>query len=240
MIAVFSGTSDGRKVVENLLEKDYSVTCFNATPYGGELYQPHKNLTVYDKKMNKVELVTKLKNVHKVVDCTHPYAQVISQNLIDICKDFEIDYMRYERPDDLESGYDSYESIVDQLLKTSGNILLTTGSNNLEYFNQETLIERVYCRVLPTVSVIKKCHDLGFSPKQIIGMQGPFDQGLNQAIFKSLDIKHLVTKSSGKAGGFKEKMDAAKALNIKTYVLSRPNIDYGLTYDNLDNLLREF
>jgi len=240
LIAVFSGTSDGRKVVESLLGKNYTVRCFNATPYGADLYDSHPNLRVYDKKMDQEEITYNLEGVETVIDCTHPYAKVISENLIAVTKKLNIDYIRYERPDEINVGYESYEEIVDDLKKTEGNIFLTTGSNNLNYFADDSLIERVYCRVLPTVNVISKCLELGFKPKQIIGMQGPFDKNLNEAMFKSLNIQHLVTKSSGKAGGFKEKMDAAKTLNIETYVLLRPEVPYGKTYEDLNEILLEF
>lgn len=240
MIAVFSGTSDGRYIVGGLLKKHYKVICFNATEYGGSLYDEHKDLIVYDHKMDKDEIKDKCEHVSHIIDCTHPYAQVISENLISVSEKLGITYIRYERPIDDHQGYQSYDEIVEVLKKDEGNVFLTTGSNNLEYFSDASLIERVYCRVLPTVGVIEKCHQLGFTPKQIIGMQGPFDEALNKAMFKALDIKHLVTKASGKAGGFKEKLSAAQALDITVHILERPKVNYGTEYNDLDEILKEF
>ena len=46
--------------------------------------------------------------------------------------------------------------------------------------------------------------------KNIICMQGPFSKAFNCALIRELDIKYLVTKCTGKNGGFTEKTEAAK------------------------------
>ncbi len=152
----------------------------------------------------------------------------------------DINYIRYERPLDFDGTYNSYDEIIEELLETEGYILLTTGSNNLDVFTSSVLLPRLYCRVLPTVDVIKKCTDLGLSPKQIIGMQGPFEEAFNKAMYEMLSIKHLVTKASGKAGGLKEKIDAAEKMSVQTYILSRPEVNYTTVYNDLNKLIKDF
>jgi precorrin-6y C5,15-methyltransferase (decarboxylating) CbiE subunit len=53
-------------------------------------------------------------------------------------------------------------------------------------------------------------------------MQGPFSLELNQAMIRQLDIRFLVTKEAGHAGGFLEKLQAASLCNITTVVIGRP------------------
>jgi precorrin-6x reductase len=53
-------------------------------------------------------------------------------------------------------------------------------------------------------------------------MQGPFSETLNRAMFEAADARILVTKDSGREGGFPEKVRAAKALGMKVAVLERP------------------
>ncbi|MBI9014484.1 MAG: precorrin-6A reductase [Clostridiales bacterium] len=238
MIAVFAGTSEGRLAVDLLKENSLEVVCFNATSYGGSLY---KDIKVYGYPMDLETIQSKLleHKVTDIIDCTHPFAEVISTNLMSASTKLKIPYYRYERPYLESEHYDHYDDILRDINKTEGNIFLTIGSNNLELFTENVDIKRLYCRVLPTEVVIKKCYELGLTPKQIIGMQGPFDTQLNRAMFHTLDIKHLVTKASGDAGGFKEKLGAAKVLNIHTYVLGRPQIEYVNLYKSLETLIKE-
>lgn len=240
MIAVFAGTSDGKTVINQLLNQGYSVACFNATIYGGSQYEAHKNLRVFDRKLDKDEILMMLKelNVSLIVDCTHPYAVNITKNLIQVGEALDMSYIRYERPNHEFDGYDDYQSIMDTLEKTSGNILLTIGSHALDVFAETNLKERIFCRVLPTVSVIQKCHDLGFSPKQIIGMQGPFSEDANRVLMKDLTIQHMVTKASGSVGGFMEKINAAKKEDVNIYVLNRPKTAYELAFDDINSLIK--
>ena len=66
-------------------------------------------------------------------------------------------------------------------------------------------------RVLPGVESIEICHREQIPGKQIIAMQGPFGTELNEALIRQYDIGVLVTKESGQAGGFPEKIRAGRA-----------------------------
>ena len=55
--------------------------------------------------------------------------------------------------------------------------------------------------------------------RQILALQGPFTTEKNAAILKQYDIQHMVTKNSGRTGGYQEKLEAAKILGIPVYVI---------------------
>lgn len=236
MIAVFSGTTEGQIVVDALVDQ-HDIVCFNATPYGGSRYKPHKNLIIYDQKLDLQAIKEHLirHKVTKIVDCTHPYAKVITSNLLEVSSELNISYYRYQRPSVSNQGYDSLEDIVGYLKDKSGNVLLTIGSNQLGEFVKLDL-ERLYCRVLPTSSVIKKCEDLGFKTYQIIGIQGPFSHNMNAQMIKTYNIKYLVTKESGKIGGFTEKLTAARENDVEVLVLKRPDIKSDV-YTDIETLI---
>ena len=63
---------------------------------------------------------------------------------------------------------------------------------------------------------------LGFSGKNLICMQGPFTEDLNVAMLRQAQASWMVTKESGKAGGFLEKLRAAKKAGAKLVVIKRP------------------
>jgi precorrin-6x reductase len=64
-------------------------------------------------------------------------------------------------------------------------------------------------------------------------MHGPFSEELNLALMHQLNIKVLVTKRSGSAGGFPEKIRAARQAGAALLVLSRPTREQGETLEEI-------
>ncbi len=232
MILVLSGTSDGRKIIELLSSTGYSVIASTATEYGGILVEPAQNITeIISGRLEKADMekIIREKNIQYIIDATHPYADKVSKNAIAASKFMGIQYLRFEREGhiyDRVHYFPDYSSAVLYLKETQGNILLTTGSNNLQTFTSSLDIDRLYARVLPTYSVVKKCEELGLLPKQIIAVQGPFTKELNKAIYQNYNIKHIVTKDSGDAGGTKEKVAGAIEAGVNVVLIQRPDIEY--------------
>lgn len=115
------------------------------------------------------------------------------------------------------------QAAVDYLKGVTGNILITTGSKELHLYTQIPDYEsRCTARVLPTRSVVEACTELGFTGKHLICMQGPFDLEMNQATLRYVNADYMVTKASGKNGGYDEKCEAALAAGVQLVVIGRP------------------
>lgn len=115
------------------------------------------------------------------------------------------------------------QEAVDYLKGVTGNILITTGSKELHLYTQIPDYEsRCTARVLPTRSVVEACTELGFTGKHLICMQGPFDLEMNLATLRYADADFLVTKASGKNGGYDEKCEAALVMGVHLVVIGRP------------------
>ena len=78
------------------------------------------------------------------------------------------------------------------------------------YCKTSDVRERLYVRVLPGLESISLCMHNDITGKHILALQGPFSTQLNEALIDQYDIRCLVTKKSGAAGGFIEKIAAAK------------------------------
>lgn len=111
-------------------------------------------------------------------------------------------------------------------------ILLTTGAKELHEFcsgiNRD-LLDHTYVRVLPSNESIEACRREGIPQSNIIAMQGPFSYELNRALMLQNGIKHLITKNSGRNGGYEEKVKAALDLGITVHVIERPVKDEGIS-----------
>ena len=124
-----------------------------------------------------------------------------------------------------------------ELARTEGNVLLTTGAKELGAFSP-IAPERCYPRVLPTQEGIAACEAAGVPHRNIIAMQGPFSRALNEALIQQFEIRWLVTKDGGAAGGFAEKVQAAQSTRVQLVVLRRPP-EQGQTAQEILNLCKE-
>ena len=247
-LCVFAGTTEGRELVEFLSTQDVEVTACVATEYGETLLSPRENLTISAQRLTgqEMEALFSRENYDMVIDATHPYASVVTENIARGCEEAGVRYQRLLRSG-CKAGEDAVfvpdiPAAVEYLNGTEGTILLTTGSKELsKYTGLTSFADRVYARVLPMEDSLRLCQSAGLKPAHILAMQGPFSFDLNVAMLKSVGAKYLVTKDSGTAGGFDEKVTAARAANVTLVVIGRPPQREGLNLpETIDFLCREF
>lgn len=233
-ILIFAGTTEGRKLSECLSKADILHTVCVATEYGEIVLTENACAHVHRGRMDVEEMSTFISDgqFSAVVDATHPYAQVVTENIRNAMKGMDIPYIRLKRETDDSYDYDKIRSFecnedcAEALLQINGNILLTTGSKELSvYCGYESLKDRLYVRVLPGLESLSLCSENGIMGKHILAMQGPFTVDMNEAMLRQYDISCLVTKKSGRAGGYIEKLEAAKRLDIPVYVIERANVE---------------
>ena len=238
--AVFAGTTEGREICRFLLNANKKVNVYVATEYGKFTEENEENLSLHVGRMDEQQMRRELISLKcdMVIDATHPYACIVSENICKCCESLKLEYVRILR----EAGYtesgstdkviivENMQKAAEYLVRQQGNIFLTTGSKELERF---TVIpnyqERLYARVLPSVASIQECLKQGLKGKHIIGMQGPFSVHMNMACFLECQADFVVTKESGDAGGFKEKLEAAEKAGCKLIVVGRPKQGTGMT-----------
>lgn len=238
-ILIFSGTSDGGKTAEYLARQGCRVTVSSATEYGGKCAPTGENITNLTGRMDQAAMMELMNRGYDcVVDATHPYANVVSENIRAACQASGVPYLRLLR-ETRDAGNVVYVSSVKEAARfldnQEGNALLSTGSKELEEY---TIVKdyktRLFARVLSTEDSIQKCHALGFEGKNLIAMQGPFSEELNYAMLRQIGARWLVTKESGKVGGFDEKIAAARRANAGVIVISRPDAnEAGLSFSQL-------
>ena len=69
-------------------------------------------------------------------------------------------------------------------------------------------------------------------------MQGPFTREMNKAMLTQYNVKWLVTKDGGKAGGFTDKTEAAREKYVPLVLIRRPQED-GQTMEEILHELGE-
>ena len=128
---------------------------------------------------------------------------------------------------------------MDYLKDKEGNILASTGSKDIALYTQiPDYRERVTARVLSTMESVQKCAEYGFSGKNLICAQGPFSEDTNYATLKQIDAKYIVTKDSGTAGGYEDKVRAAMRAGATVVLIERPK-EEGSSYEEVVSILEE-
>lgn len=232
-VLVFGGTSEGRKLAEIFNANNRKCTICVATEYGEKLLPKSENVNVICGRMDCNEICMLLGEDNKysyVIDATHPYASVISENARNACIKTNTAYLRLLRSETGSNIYNDGIKIFPDALqaakyldKTTGRILLTTGSRELPVFCGEIRDKsRITARVLPSAKAIEACNNAGLEGRQIIAMHGPFSREINAAIIKQTGAAFILTKESGNAGGFQEKIDAARETGTEVILIKRP------------------
>ena len=121
--------------------------------------------------------------------------------------------------------FHSISEAAEALKGRDGKVFLTIGVKGLKDFcdafgSQE--LDRVCVRVMPVAESVIACERCGISRKNILAAEGPFDLEMNKACIHHFGISFLVTKETGKEGGFREKLQAAEDCGIEMITIMRP------------------
>ena len=247
-ILIFGGTTEGRTVAERLLAEGLPCTVCVATQYGEEVLHPHPLMNVHTGRMDRVGLTQMMLEGHFscAIDATHPHAQLVSQEIRAACEQTGLPYLRLQRENadsespessdkraaDDKSGNQSciYVTDVEEagsfLSSVPGRILVTTGSKELARFTRALGDpSRITARVLPSPESLQACAGAGLTGKQIFAMQGPFGTDMNCALIRHAHASWLLTKETGAAGGYPEKIEAAQKCGIRAVVIRTPSTE---------------
>ena len=239
-ICIFAGTVEGRKLAQALAGRGASLTVCTATEYGAELVGELPDTRVLAGKMPEEDILAMLQGERfdACVDATHPYAAHITESIRSACVQSATLYLRLQRASTAgeEDGIfvESAEACAEYLKGTEGNVLLTTGSKTLPVFcADEALRERIYARVLPLEPSLKICRDCGLPASRIYAVQGPFSEEMNRAMMHSCGASYVVTKDTGGAGGYEEKIEAAAKCGARVVIIGRPPQQEGLSLEKM-------
>lgn len=265
-IVLFAGTTEGRLLAEYLQELHQPFVICVATGYGRDLLEdicrPDQAgcMEIRQGRLDVTEMEQMFDELgpELVIDVTHPYAVEVSRNIRLACAGRKglrlMRCLRESGAGDSRPGTDGVhmpdagvihmpdvEAAVTWLSSVTGNILVTTGSKELSSYTRiRDYGQRIYARVLPSEEAVAQCRSLGFEGRHIIAMQGPFSEEMNLAQLREYGCAYLVTKDGGAAGGFSEKIKAARRAGAAAVVIDRPGSGEGLSLDEIKGQLKEW
>ena len=223
MIWIIGGTSEGRIIVDSISDlNNYLVTI--ATDGGREFFNTD-NLVVG--RMTYEEMVNfgKTNKVSMIVDLTHPYAKIVSDNAKKVAKELEVSYIRYVRKVSEVSKnsiyLSSYEESYEYLSNISGTVFFTTGSKNIGDFEKIRGNNKFIYRILPAIESLEICRTHNIAMKDVVAILGPFSLEFNKIMLKEYHADYCLMKDSGKPGGTLEKIQACEELGVIPIIIGR-------------------
>lgn len=236
MVMLFGGTTEGKQVIALLERFGIASYVSVATAYGSQVIEKelqYCQVLVGRMDAPQMEDFLRQKKITLVIDATHPYAVEVTANVKNACRACGIHYLRIVRQQGakIENAiyFPNMVQAAEYLCHHEGNVLLTTGSKDLECFTHiNDFKNRVYARILPVEQSIKTALDAGYPKEHLICEKGPFSQQQNINMLKQCNARFLVSKDTGNEGGFPQKAGAAQELGVSLLVVERPK-EVGIT-----------
>lgn len=229
-VLVVGGTSDARAICQLLDAANVQYTVSVATPTGEALAGDIQG-QVRCGRLDCAEMVDWLQahGTRWVIDASHPYAEVVSRNVLDACSQAGVLLSRYQRPEQLDALAHpllNYVASIEEacaLIRPLGQrVLLTTGSKDLAQWRAGLPEKTLLARVLPVPEVVQQCVSLGFGVGDIFAICAPFSAEFNAAFYRHCRADVVVTKASGAEGGYQEKVQPCLDAGIPCVVITRP------------------
>ncbi len=249
-VIIFGGTTEGRRLAEFCGEHKIQTVVCVVSEYGEMLVPERPSVRVIRRALEKdeMEALFVAEKPSLVLDATHPYARVVTENVTQVCQKMGIVWYRVLRKSELETKnadsivtVDSVDQAVEWLKSHEGTVLVTTGSKELvKYTAIPDYKERIFARILPDSQALLNSETLGFPRNHMIAMQGPFSLEMNIATMRMTGANYLVTKESGHAGGFLDKIHAAEVVGATALVIGRPLKETGISLEEACQYLEPF
>ena len=232
---IFSGTSDGNALAEELARRGHNIIVSTASEYGRELLA--KDFPGLSVQSGRIGVEARRRELRRsgaaaIVDATHPFAVEMSAQLITLSQELGIPYMRYERPG-AQKKHPAFpcqrmETAATEAIERGRRVFLATGTKDLATFVKHPRAQECewFVRVAPDPDSLQRALSLGVPRAHLCAMQGPFSKEFNESLWRSWKIDCVVTKDSGDAGGFAAKAEAASALKIPLIIVQRPQMQY--------------
>lgn len=243
-IWVLAGTTEGRYAAVRLREAGQRVVVTTATDYGRELLLGRlgrrEGLKVESGPLDVEGMIAFIEanGVRAVVDATHPFAVQASMNARNATARCGVPFVRFERrceviEYDALIEVDGFEEAAEKAVERGPRVFLAIGVKNLRPFAEKANEAGVdlAVRILPNEESISVCKELGIPLKNVVAAVGPFSVEFNRACFREFGASVVVTKESGREGGYAEKVEAAKSLGVPVISVKRPRIDVERVFD---------
>ena len=201
-VLIFGNTKEARDIAQTLRRRGRQVMFSVISEYARS--QLPLGSLCHVGRLDGAEMLAFIReeNPQRVVDATHPYAVLASQNIRQCCDALNIAYERVHF-EDIENAWrdavewvDSHEKLIAAVQREKGNMLLGIGHDPIFPMPEANDLKRMYPRIAPIPESLQACLKVGFPPENIIAMEAPFSKTLTMALFDDKKITSVVVRDA--------------------------------------------
>ena len=248
---ILSGTSDGPALVNKLIKLNYIVFVSVVTHKASKSYAKNSKLHIITGRLNNISQIINFieKNeINYVIDATHPFALIISENLKVACQKIKKPLFSFERKSEIKPFKNFYYINGLQDIHKKGienkNILLAIGSRLLNdtasyYLNCGA---NVFTRVIPTCDSVTEafCSCIKNSNIAILEPSKKKEKNLEQKLCDHWKIDYILCRDSGSYAQ-KNWEEIVYESDIKLFLVKRPKLKNTnpLIFSDYDRLINQ-
>lgn len=226
MILIFGGTTEGRRAAQ-ILEEAGKPFWYSTRSNGQDIEMVHGIRVTGGMNPDEMADFCRKNAIRLIVDAAHPFATELHHNIIRTAQKLNLQVVRYERQyephtEDICWCRD-YETAILQLKEHGIHRLLSlTGVQTINrlsgYWKENECWFRILDRDISREMAIRD----GFPEDHLVY----YEHEDTASLITRLKPQAILTKESGKSGGFPEKIEAARKSGTPVFVVERPTCSY--------------
>jgi len=174
--------------------------------------------------VNEMDVFCRKHEIRLLVDATHPFAEALHRNVVELASRIAVPIIRYERiypPRDNDIVWcKNYTDAIGQLEKYSiDKLLALTGVNTIAKLRPYWQKHECWFRILNREESLAKAQADGFPVDHLVY----YEQDDTTSLIEQLHPQAILTKESGTSGGYIGKIEAARVAGVKAFVAMRPD-----------------
>ena len=226
MILIFGGTTEGRRAAQ-ILEEAGKPFWYSTRSNGQDIEMVHGIRVTGGMNPDEMADFCRKNAIRLIVDAAHPFATELHHNISETAQNLNLQVIRYERQyephtEDICWCRD-YETAILQLKEHGIHRLLSlTGVQTINRLSGYWKENECWFRILDRDTSREMAIREGFPEDHLVY----YEHEDTASLIARLKPQAILTKESGKSGGFSEKIEAARKSGTPVFVVERPTCSY--------------
>ena len=225
MILVLGGTTEGRSAVQ-VLEESGATYYYSTRGEAQDVPLVHGLRVTGAMDQEAIVDFCRQHDIRLLVDAAHPFAVQVHRNMLLAARRLHLPVVRYERQypphTDCFTWCDDYDDAVSKLRKAGiTRLLALTGVQTIGRLRDYWTQNECWFRILNRDDSHAIAARQGFPADHLVY----YEENTTAELLRTVSPQAILTKESGRSGGFDEKVGAARQAGVQVFVVCRP--DFG-------------